>query len=319
MAWWQLVLWILAIDLIAQALLARYIATHFEKRPKLRARLFPAHPLATSFTVRTSDGLTLRGSMIGASNRPARGVIVYCHEFGANRWSFQNYFTDDTTAGFDIVTFDFRNAGSSDQLASYHPMHWLTHHELRDANAALDFVSSDARWRGLPIILAGSSRGGNAALAIAAERREVSGVLAIGAFSTHQLAMRHLLKGIQQRCAWVLAFPRWHIRTTLEMAIGISALRLGCRFVRLERLLPSLRSRPSLLIVGQSDTHIPADMPERLRALAGSSATLCAIAGGRHNTERDADPERFDEALNEFFDSACAKQAALSPELQSAA
>jgi uncharacterized protein len=317
--WLQLALWILAIDLIAQALLARYIASHFENRPKLRARLFPAHPLAQSFTVRTADALTLRGSILSESSRPARGVIIYCHEFGANRWSFQNYFTDDATDGFDVVTFDFRNAGSSDQLASYHPMHWLTHHELRDANAVVEFVRSQARWRGLPIILAGSSRGGNAALAVAAQRKDVSGVLAIGAFSTYQLAMRHLLKGIRQRCAWVLAVPRWHIRTTLEMAIGVSAMRLGCRFVRLERLLPALRRRPVLLIVGQSDTHIPADMPDQLRCLAGSNATLCAIAGGRHNTERDADPERFDAALNGFFDSVCAEKTSLSPDLQSAA
>jgi uncharacterized protein len=317
--WLQLALLIVAVDLVVQALLARHIAGHFEKRPKLRARLFPAHPLAASFTVRTSDGLTLRGSILSESSRPARGVVVYCHEFGANRWSFQNYFTADATEGFDVVTFDFRNAGSSDQLASYHPMHWLTRHELRDADAVIDFVRSQPRWRGLPVIVAGSSRGGNAALAIAARRDDVDGVLAIGAFSTHQLAMQHLLKGIRQRCAWVLAAPRWHIRTTLEMAIAISAMRLGCRYVRLERMLRSLHGRPVLLVAGQSDSHIPEDMPERIRGLAGPAATLCAIAGGRHNTERDADPDRFDEALAAFLASVTGDAGEVPAELASAA
>lgn len=301
----------LAIDLIIQLTLARVIAGHFEGRPRLRARLFPADPRATPFEVRTRDGITLRGSILESGWRSSRGVIVYCHEFGGDRWSYQNYFHPEVVKGFDIVTFDFRNSGESDRLERYEPMHWLTQHELADLAAVVDYVRAEPRWRETPLVLAGSSRGGNAALALAGRRNDVQGVAAVGAFSTHSLAMQHLIKGIRQRAAWVLAVPRWHIRSTLEMAIVWSGARLGSRFVRLERKLPALRGRPVLLIAGEADAHIPSDMSERLRGLAGTGAELVTISGGRHNTERDADPEQFDRALRNLLENVSSEASTL--------
>ena len=38
-------------------------------------------------------------------------MIVYCHEYSSDRWSFHPYVDHLRDLGFDLFTFDFRNHG----------------------------------------------------------------------------------------------------------------------------------------------------------------------------------------------------------------
>lgn len=287
------------LDFLVQAIFARIIISHFERKPRLRARTYRPRRDVQTFSLNTVDGLTLRGSVIRSASRTPAGLIIFCHEFGGSRWSFQGHCADDVIANHDLVTFDFRNHGDSDRDARYSPSHWLTRNEVTDVHAVIDAVRSRPEWRDLPITLMGVSRGANAALAAAADR-DVAAVVAVGAFSTHELAMHHLLEGIGRLVPFILRVPQWHIRSTLNLAILWSGLRQRVRFVRLEQVVEKLQNRPVLLVAGSDDSHIPAAF-QRSLADRITTADFWTVPGGRHNLERDAAPELFDSRIAEFL------------------
>lgn len=296
----QIVGALVLLDLLVQSGFAGSIIPHFERKPKLRARVYPPVKGLETLAVLTPNGHTLRGNILYAGSSSPAGVIIFCHEFGGSRWSYRGHCADDVIADHDLVTFDFRNHGESDHDDGYLPSHWLTRFELLDVLAIVDWVRSQPAWRDAPITLMGVSRGANAALAAAAER-DIAGVIAIGAFATHRLAMHHLMAGIRRSIPAILAVPRWHIRSTLNLAIAWSGLRQRVRFVRIERAAARLNNRPVLLIAGGDDSHIPESFQKSLAARI-PGAEFWTVPGGRHNLERDAAPQEFDERLSAFLD-----------------
>lgn len=294
---------LLLLDLVVRVIVAFVIARQFDRRRRLRAPRFRPSSSATFFSTLTADGIRLHGSILRSAGEAPRGVVIFCHEFSGQRWSYQNCCRDGAIDGFDLVTFDFSGLGDSEPRPGYEPCHWITRHEVTDVEAMIAYVRGQSRWKGLPIILMGASRGANAALATAAGCSAVAGVVAIGAFSTQELAMRYLLRGIVQTFPAAMAYPRWHIRGTLRMAIAWSALRRRCGYVELNRCVTRLRNRPVLLISGDADHHIPIDVAQDLATALGSSANHWIVAGGDHNRERDAAPDEFDRRLKAFLNS----------------
>ncbi|QDT52700.1 Alpha/beta hydrolase family protein [Caulifigura coniformis] len=309
---------IVLLDILVQAGFARAIISHFERKPKLRARAYPPRRDAERFSVASVDGPLLRGSVLRATGRSTDGVIVFCHEFGGSRWSFQGHCADHVTERHDLVTFDFRNHGESDHDRRYTPCHWLTRFEVHDVEAVLEWVATRPEWRGLPVTLVGVSRGANAALAAAAGS-SVHGVVAVGAFSTLDLAMHHLMAGIRRLVPAILAVPLWHIRSTLRLAIAWSGLRQRVRFVPVEQSVQQLGGRPVLMLAGGDDSHVPESF-QRLLADRIPQATFWTVPGGRHNLERDASPEEFDDRVRGFLTAVTGDPApSASRELASAA
>ncbi len=69
----------------------------------------------------TRNGLTLAGTYLKARTPKRSGVLVFCHEYLSNRWSVLPYLDHLRDHGFDLLTFDFRNHGESDQDPSLQP------------------------------------------------------------------------------------------------------------------------------------------------------------------------------------------------------
>jgi pimeloyl-ACP methyl ester carboxylesterase len=311
----QIVGALVLLDFLVQAAYARILIPHFERKPRLKARSYPKRRQAGHFTASTSDRVVLRGSIL-RSRIAARGVVIFCHEFGGDRWSFQGHCDDAVLSGQDLVTFDFRNHGESAIDRAYESSHWLTQREVLDVQTIVDWVQTREEWAGLPVTLIGVSRGANAALAAAATR-PVQGVLAIGAFSTLDLAFDHLLAGIQRHAPIFLHFPHWHTRSTMALAIRCSALRQKVRFVSVEHAARRIAGQKVLFIAGSDDSHVPESFQRKLsRQLEG--AHFWSVPGGRHNLERDAAPEEFDHQVRRFL-SAVTGHSPASRELAAAA
>ena len=102
-------------------------------------------------------------------------MIVYCHEFLSDRWSFQPYLDHLRDLGYDLFTFDFRNHGESPAEPDYAPMHWTTDHEVRDLRAALAYLRTRPDHDPAGFGLFGVSRGGTTALAGRRRRSATSG------------------------------------------------------------------------------------------------------------------------------------------------
>jgi pimeloyl-ACP methyl ester carboxylesterase len=231
-------------------------------------------------------------------------VILFCPELDGNHWSAMSYCSALWNAGFDIFAFDFRNQGESDALPGYEPLHWLTDYEVADALAALDYVQHHPDLDARRIGLFGISRGGGAALAIAALRPNIRGIVCEGVFSTETLLAHYSLRWAALYVpTWVVdLIPMWHFRQTFALVRLVSERRRHCRYTRLERLLPRLRDRSVLIIAGKRDTYVHPDVSLEIRERIGSeSAEFWLVPDAKHNGAREVHPEAYDQKVTEFF------------------
>src|SRR5262249_43518133 len=139
---------------------APVVSRHFLTAPPfLPLRLSPLEE-GESVEFTTDDGLTLSGSYLPGRTLEQSGMIVYCHEYLSDRWSYYPYLDHLRDLGFDVFTFDFRNHGDSESEAGYEPMQWTSDREVRDLRAALSALRSRPDRDPAGFGLFGVSRGG---------------------------------------------------------------------------------------------------------------------------------------------------------------
>lgn len=281
----------------------RVVLALIENSPPFRVESLPPDPDAEPFSVQTRDGITLRGCLYRHTEQKPRGVVVFCPEFSSNHRSAMLYCSALSRAGFHVLTFDFRNHGDSDSMPGYVPLHWLTHFEVMDLNAVIDHVYSQPDLNELPLGLFGISRGGGAALYVAAQRPEVLQVATEGAFGSEMLMMAHAEQFVAIAAPEVMAklFPKWHYKVTITLARWISQRRRRCRYAMLERVLPQLAGKPTLVIAGQRDTYVMPRVAREITRLIGQPEALWLVAKAKHNLARSVNPDEYDRRLVEFF------------------
>ena len=130
---------------------------------------------------RARDGLTIRGWLVPGTGK---GLVVQTHPNPFNRMGFNPrkqgfpplYRTPvdllATTrvlndAGYSVLAFDFRNAGTSDPGIT-----GIGLSEWQDVAGALDWAAADPRTAGLPVAFASFCMGANATIVAASRDRE---------------------------------------------------------------------------------------------------------------------------------------------------
>lgn len=304
--------WIIATCLVAitimmiviQLAISRAVMRMLENAPPLNAGDFGTDSRATELSFDTDDGLKLQACHFRQTNRPSRGLILFCHELGGSRWSAMAYCEGLFKAGFEILSFDFRNHGSSDKQSGYEPLHWLTEFELTDVRGALKLIDSREELKHQPVGIFGISRGGSAALAAASTSDSVKCVACESAYSTRSMMSLFSQRWVsllvpQWMSGWI---PAWHVELSLTGGRLYSQFKRKCRYVHLERTLASLRDRPVLLISGQRDNYVRPEIAQSLHeSLGDKSAELWMVPKARHNGARPTNQEAYDQRLVEFY------------------
>lgn len=295
---------LILLDSIMRLFFLPVVLRIFENKPPLKAQLADPNPDAQCISFTTTDGLTLRGSLYRDNDRPCRGLILFCPELGGNHWSAMLYCEGLWQAGFDILAFDFRNQGESDHMPGYEPLHWLTDFEVDDTIAAIAYVKQRDDLRGLPLGLFGVSRGGGAALATAARCRDIKCVACDSAFSTDRMMAHYTSRWITLFIpGWLARFiPSVHTWLTLQMVRRVSQFRRGCRYTKLERLLPRLRTTPVFMISGARDNYVDPNIAKSMAQKIGPSCQkVWIVPGAKHNMSRQMDASEYDRRLVAFF------------------
>ncbi|HEX8203617.1 MAG TPA: dienelactone hydrolase family protein, partial [Isosphaeraceae bacterium] len=153
-------------------LVARYapvVGRVFEEKPVFHPPRVEPEPDGEEVAFATADGLELRGAYFRARTVERVGVVAFCPEFLADRWSSRPYTEGLRELGFDLLTFDFRNHGAAATEAGYEPLQWVSDREVRDLRAALAYLRSRPDRDPAGVALFGVSRGGSTALCVAAE------------------------------------------------------------------------------------------------------------------------------------------------------
>jgi pimeloyl-ACP methyl ester carboxylesterase len=252
----------------------------------------------------TADGLTLEGTYFPTRTERRVGVILFCHEFLSDRWSFRPYTEELREIGFDLFTFDFRNHGGSETDARYiKPLQWVSDLEVKDVVAAVDYLKSRPDRDPAGIGMFGISRGGGAALCVAADDPAAWAVVTDGAFPTRGTMSAYIMRWkeiyVTRRLwknmpLWIYSFAGWAGRLRAQR-------RLGRLYPDLERAVARLAPRPWLLIHGELDKYIEPAIARTFFAHAGQPKESWIVPKAKHNRCRDLEPDIYRLRILDFF------------------
>ena len=116
-----------------------------------------------------NDGLVLRGDYLPTLTPQCLGSVLFCHPFNGNRWSESHAINRLRACGFDVLTYDQRNHGESDDDAKYQSTPWVSRRDVDDLLAAVDYLADRSETDTDSIGLFGVQKGGLTALCAAAE------------------------------------------------------------------------------------------------------------------------------------------------------
>ncbi len=303
-------------ELCGRVIVARLALPIFESSPPFQVQPHRPNAAAESFRipVRSARGLaaaqpeSLAASLFLPPQGRIRALIVFCPEYGADRWSCQTYCAGLQERGYAILAFDFRNQGDSSPVAAgYEPTHWVTRYERDDVLTVIDWVHAEPRFAGVPLTLMGVSRGAGAAVAAAAVSPAVDAVIADGAFSPRTMMLHFFYRWARLYVPdWLPAIlPRWYVATLLRPVEWIVSYRRRVRFVHLEPALRRLRHRPVLMISGERDSYCLPRFTNRLQRLTRQDRRRAWIVPeARHNGARKVNPAAYDGRIDEFLQQA---------------
>lgn len=252
--------------------------------------------------LRTGDGVELAATLA----RPARGerppVVVFCSEFGADRRSAGPYAHWLLEAGCAVLAFDFRGHGDSKNTDDYVPRQWATERELTDLEAAVAYVRARSDLAGEQLVLFGISRGGAVATALASRDPEVLALVTDGLFSTRRTLVEYMRRWVSIFADVRLVYshlPEWVFRMYEKLTLLVSELRLGVRFLPVEKAVRERRC-PLLMIHGEADSYVGADQARWLHERAAPPKALWIVPGARHNQAVTVAGQRYQQRVLEF-------------------
>jgi pimeloyl-ACP methyl ester carboxylesterase len=298
---------LISLGIFLAYLVIRYgpvIVRIFEERPVFMPLKVTPEEQGQMVRFETEDGLRLAGSYLPRRHPERVGLLVFCHEYLSDRWSYFPYLDHLRDQGFDIFTFDYRNHGASDGDPAYSPLQWATDHEVRDLRAALRYLRQRHDHDSAGFGLFGVSRGGSTALVVGSEECDVWGVVTDGAFPTRGTMTAYILRWaeIYVRSRLFLAtVPRWVYAFVGDMSRLRSQSRRNCRFPDIETAARRLSPRPLLMIHGERDTYIGPEIAMRLFDHAREPRELWIVPGAKHNRCRECQPMAYEARIARFM------------------
>ncbi|MGD8192089.1 alpha/beta hydrolase [Brevibacillus ginsengisoli] len=240
------------------------------------------------------EGISLCGWYMSASDNgyPSKqSTIIFAHGYTQNRLEPHlpalSLADQLLRAGYDILLFDFRNAGESGGHRTT-----IGYYEQRDLMGAVDYVTQHAP--GHLIGLIGFSMGAATSLLVAGQDQRVKVVVADSSFSC-------LYSYLQEKMTDWTNLPRFPfnsiILTILPLLSGANP-----RKVKPLEAIQLITPRPVLLIHGTGDETIPHHHSQRLHQAAMNPKTeLWTIPGTGHVRSYAANPEQYTTRLLEFL------------------
>lgn len=308
-------IWALAILLASATLLAvvftiyilavysRVIGRIFQTKPLFMAANSPPCEDSEEVTLTAAGGRTLKGAYLPHRGPERRGVVLFGHEFTANRWLADIYVSFLRDDGFDLFVFDFCNHGESESIAGYEPLQWCTTHEVEDVLAATRYLANRPDSMG-KIGYFGVSKGGSAGLVVAGQTPFIKAVVTDGAFPTHGTLVHYEMRFIEiysNRPYIYKLLPRWFYSLVGQYALWRMARKRNVRYPRIESSVKRMAGKPWLVIHGGADNYINRQIIERFIAPAESSIDFWLVKGAKHNGCVTKAPAEYATRVRQFF------------------
>lgn len=239
------------------------------------------------FSVQTKENLTLAGYVL-EQNRPAKGIIVACHNYGGSKegiWRYAKFLYD---AGYIVVAFDFHSHGESDGKRQ------LCFNHQEDMQAIIDYVNIINKDH-LPVGIFGLSAGSVNGLLYASRDKNIKAVVADGGPLLYRDDyIGHLASLMRIKNPWLKSLFTWFclLITDLESIDG-----------DIREALALLKDRPVFFIQGEKDFINPPRNTEKAMKLLGSvKAERWVVEDANHLTGFAMQKDEYKKRVAGFFD-----------------
>lgn len=241
-----------------------------------------------------ADGLELAGWYRIGPN--PRATIIVCHGWPGDMSQVLDIASALFEAGFDVLTFDFRNWGRS----APGPV-TLGYREAQDVIGAVRFLQEQRVPAARQLGVVGVSMGAAAAILAASQTAEIQAVVADSCYARlDEEVRRHVARRL-----WGPLAPAVY-ETTRQVIERLLGFPLAC--VSPEDAIAYLAPRPVLIIHGTRDRMVNVSDAHALYRSAGAPKALWLVEGARHARARRARPAEYSQRLVDFFTYAFARR-----------
>lgn len=259
---------------------------------------------AEDVTLAAVDGLKLRGCYIKSAVPQRKGVILFGLEFGSNRWACRPYCEKLIEAGYDVFAIELRGQGDSEADPNYEPLQWVTDRDVKDIKVAIKYLLGrpDADPRGIGLF--GISKGGGTGLVAASNEPAIRCIATDGAYGTHTTMVPYLRRWIaiySDRKTIQRMLPSWFYGIIGMVGRKKVARNRGVTYPSVEKAVARF-GRPLLMIHGEGDTYIKAEMAQALFKRARGPKELWIVPGAKHNQALSVAGDDYHARVVGFFD-----------------
>jgi pimeloyl-ACP methyl ester carboxylesterase len=239
---------------------------------------------ARAWSVRTNDGVTLRGWYLPTSER--RQLIVLVHGMWSSWLEMAALGRDLHHHGYDVLLFDLRGHGQSDPSRLT-----LGRRERIDLRAVMSWAGTEG-FTADRVGWLGYSMGASTLLLEAAQNPEIKVVVMDSPYGNLPELLKSQLSRHSQLPSWfnpgILTAARWIYGVRTDDLVPIRAAR-------------SWGDRPLLLIHGESDSIVPVSQAYQLAEAAGASCLTMTLPGVEHVQAYESDPQAYVSLIEGFF------------------
>jgi uncharacterized protein len=238
-------------------------------------------------TITTADGLNLAAWYI-APTRDDGASIIFIHGHVSNRSHYLSRAEIFAKDGYGMLFMELRNNGTSD--GDFTTMGLL---EVRDVQAAFDFLAQQPTVNPDRIALYGHSMGGATAIMAFRDIPQARVLISEAAYAS-------LTDNIHARIVRELPLPPFVFP---QLIVGFAGMLTGEDLfdVRPIDAIQDLNERPVLLIHGTNDGVVPFINGERLYAAAHEPKEFWIIEDASHGASFNVSAEEYEASIVPFL------------------
>lgn len=238
-------------------------------------------------------------------NKSSKKIMIFCHESGASKDSWEKYAFFVPSLGFHLLSFDLKN--SSKQNEESFQENTLSQWPTRENIERLLMV---IRWTkkalsAEKIVLFGVSNGADVAFAAASEEPAVRAVIADGLFSMKEIFRDYIRKWapiLVKPNIWGKKLPEWLVTIFTNLGFWYCQKKSKTTFIDVEAFLKKPHP-PLLMIHGEGDDYIPETHQRFLEKISSKKNPLThfIVPNAGHNESVIVAKKAYEENIKLFL------------------
>ena len=234
-------------------------------------------------------------------NGNANRIMIFCHESGATKDSWERYAYFFTDLGFHVLSVDFGKKAAEEEANAL--SQWPMREDVQRLLTVIRW-SKKAFHADVEIILFGVSHGADTAFAASFEDAAVRGVITDGLFS-----MKEIFRDYIRKWAPILVrpnlfgqnYPLWVVNVFANLGFWYCQRKTKKEFVEVEALLKR-KHTPLLMIHGEDDDYVPGSHQRFLEKMNGDKDNLrrLVVPKAKHNQAVVLGAESYRKSVTDF-------------------